>query len=96
MSHASVKKFGDICYCFENCKSVHTFGMRFSLDIAFFDQNGIVLDIRRNVRPLSFVTCSTASPRHCTTTLERPHKPGLWLMKGDKVRLLFSDQKTET
>jgi uncharacterized membrane protein (UPF0127 family) len=27
----------------ENCRSVHTFGMRFELDVAFLDADGIVL-----------------------------------------------------
>lgn len=33
------------------CKSVHTIGMRYALDIAFADRNGIVLRSERNVRP---------------------------------------------
>ena len=33
------------------CRSIHTFGMRFPLDIAFLDAEGRVLEIRRGVPP---------------------------------------------
>jgi uncharacterized membrane protein (UPF0127 family) len=33
------------------CRSVHTFGMRFSLDLLFFDDEGRVIDLRRQVPP---------------------------------------------
>jgi uncharacterized protein len=33
------------------CRSVHTFGMRFRLDIAFLDRRGAVISWRRGVRP---------------------------------------------
>ncbi len=31
------------------CASVHTFGMRFALDVFFLDERGAVLDVRRGI-----------------------------------------------
>ena len=36
---------------FPRCGSVHTFGMRFAIDIAFLDREGRVLAVHENVRP---------------------------------------------
>ncbi|MGH2991099.1 MAG: DUF192 domain-containing protein [Solirubrobacterales bacterium] len=33
------------------CRSVHTFGMRFALDLAFLDRNGAVISRRFSVPP---------------------------------------------
>jgi uncharacterized membrane protein (UPF0127 family) len=33
------------------CSSVHTFGMRFAIDVVFLDEDGRVLDVRHHVRP---------------------------------------------
>jgi uncharacterized protein len=33
------------------CRSVHTFGMRFALDLVFLDRGGSVISQRRGVRP---------------------------------------------
>jgi uncharacterized membrane protein (UPF0127 family) len=33
------------------CRSVHTFGMLFSVDVHFLDRQGRVIEIRRNVSP---------------------------------------------
>jgi uncharacterized membrane protein (UPF0127 family) len=37
------------------CASVHTFGMRFSLDVYFLDRRGRVLSVRRGVPPRRFL-----------------------------------------
>jgi|SRR3954447_7346899 len=37
------------------CSSVHTFGMRFELDIYFLDRRGRVLSVRRRVPPWRIV-----------------------------------------
>ena len=34
-----------------DCRSVHTFGMRFPLDIAFLDERGRTIRVERNVPP---------------------------------------------
>jgi uncharacterized membrane protein (UPF0127 family) len=53
------------------CSSVHTFGMRFALDLLFLDGHGEVLAIRRGVRPRRF-----ASHRCAVAVLEIPAGPG--------------------
>jgi len=39
-------------FLIEPCASVHTFGMRYPLDLAFLDRDGRVLGIVRDVKPL--------------------------------------------
>ena len=63
------------------CKSVHTIGMRYALDIAFADRNGIVLRSERNVRPGRVLSC-----RGATFVLERPHGLRMsWPENGDGI-----------
>jgi uncharacterized membrane protein (UPF0127 family) len=38
------------------CRSVHTFGMRFALDIRFLDHRGAVISTRAGVRPWRVVS----------------------------------------
>jgi uncharacterized protein len=42
------------------CRSVHTFGMRFRLDLLFLDEEGRVIELRRAVPPGRFVRCPSA------------------------------------
>ena len=39
------------------CRSVHTFGMRFPLDLIFLDEDGRVVELRRSVPPGHIVRC---------------------------------------
>lgn len=43
------------------CSSVHTFGMRFELDLVFFDASGAVLSVRCRVPPRRLAFCGQAS-----------------------------------
>lgn len=43
------------------CSSVHTFGMRFELDVYFLDRRGRVLAVRRRVPPRRVLWCRGAS-----------------------------------
>ena len=43
------------------CRSVHTFGMRFDLDLLFLDEDGRVTELRRSVPPWRFVRCRDAA-----------------------------------
>jgi uncharacterized protein len=43
------------------CSSVHTFGMRFELDVLFLDDGGRVIELRRSVPPARVVRCAAAS-----------------------------------
>jgi uncharacterized membrane protein (UPF0127 family) len=42
------------------CRSVHTFGLRFDLDVLFLDGEGRVLEIRRSVPAQRCVRCPAA------------------------------------
>src|SRR5258706_2896706 len=42
------------------CASVHTFGMRFPLDLRFLDRDGAVLAVRRGVPPCRLARCRGA------------------------------------
>jgi len=53
------------------CASVHTFGMRFPLDLYFLDREGAVLRVRRQVPPGRIVSC-----RGADAVLELPAGPG--------------------
>ncbi len=52
-----------------SCRSVHTFGMRFALDVAFLDVTGAVISRRLAVRPGRLV----ADPR-AAAVLEVPSR----------------------
>ena len=56
---------GDEALLIERCASVHTVGMRYSLDIAFLDGEGRVCEVKRGVRPLRL-----AASRSARATLE--------------------------
>jgi uncharacterized protein len=43
------------------CSSIHTFGMRFPIDVAFADDEGTVLRVIRGVPPRRVVRCPRAA-----------------------------------
>lgn len=43
------------------CRSVHTFGMRFAIDVLFLDRGGRVIERRPAVGPNRFVSCHSAA-----------------------------------
>jgi uncharacterized protein len=43
------------------CRSVHTFGMRFPIDVVFLDRHGWPIRINRNVPPGRLITCRRAA-----------------------------------
>jgi uncharacterized protein len=43
------------------CSSVHTFGMRFALDLCFLDESGSLVAVRRAVPPRRIAICGRAS-----------------------------------
>ena len=76
------------------CRSVHTFGMRFALDLAWLGGDGRVLRVDRAVRPGRVRSCRRAS-----AILEIPSQAQdhLELLDGGKVlgsagRVLHRDQ----
>jgi uncharacterized protein len=44
-----------------DCRSVHTFGMRFRLDLLFLDEERSVIEIRRDVPPFRILRCPGAA-----------------------------------
>lgn len=42
------------------CSSVHTFGMRFALDLYFLGEDGTIVSVRRAVRPRRVIFCRGA------------------------------------
>ncbi len=53
------------------CRSVHTFGMRFPLDVYFLDQRGALISLRAGVPPSRIAICADAS-----AVLELPAEEG--------------------
>lgn len=53
------------------CRSVHTFGMRFPIDVVFLDAGGSEIERRHGVPPLRFVSC-----RRAAAVAELPSRPG--------------------
>ncbi|MER2555127.1 MAG: DUF192 domain-containing protein [Thauera sp.] len=43
------------------CASIHTFGMRFAIDVLFVDRNGIVLAAHADVGPWRMLRCRGAT-----------------------------------
>lgn len=54
------------------CRSVHTFGMRFAIDVAFLDSDGVVISRRLGVRPRRIVADRRASAVLEVPAGERP------------------------
>jgi hypothetical protein len=55
------------------CRSVHTLGMRFPLDLVFLDLRGVVVELRREVVPGRLARCSAAA---AVLELPAPTGPG--------------------
>ena len=62
------------------CRSVHTLGMRYALDLAFVGSRGEVLEVRRAVPPGRLASCVRA-----TCVLERPADGGPWVEEGQHL-----------
>jgi len=65
------------------CSSIHTFFVRFALDLVMLDRSGCVLEVRRGVRPWRIVL-----PTHRTyAILEVPSGHDLDVAAGQSLRL---------
>lgn len=72
------------------CCSVHTFGMRYPLDIAFVDAQGTVLRSERNVVPGRLLSCKGAC-----FVLERPSRlTNWWPLQGNQLNIGSHDEPT--
>lgn len=70
------------------CHSIHTFGMKYELDVAFFDSNGKVLLARERVKPARTVRCPGAYG-----VLERRSTNRYWYHKGETVKVTLASRK---
>ncbi|MDR1185359.1 MAG: DUF192 domain-containing protein [Coriobacteriales bacterium] len=67
------------------CKSIHTFGMRESIDVAFINRQGCVLKTVRELPPSRFLSCRGAS---CVLE-RRSGSVDEWFELGDVVGLFI-------
>jgi uncharacterized membrane protein (UPF0127 family) len=65
------------------CKGIHTFGMKYALDIAFVNRKGRVIAVRKNVVPNRVIT----SPPETQSVVERPASIKSWLALDDFVKI---------
>ena len=66
------------------CRSIHTFGMRYPMDICFLDASGGVVRSIRRVGAGAFLKADEAR-----SVLERPSSAEPWPVEGSKLRLTF-------
>lgn len=71
------------CAVLVPCRDVHTFGMRFPIDVAFVDASGTAVEVYRCVAPRCRIRC-----RRARLTIERRACEGPWIEAGQRV---FSD-----
>lgn len=64
------------------CKDIHTVGMRRSIDVAFVDESGCVLDSVRNLSPMH-----RKRVRGASAVIERFSCDDPWPKPGDRIRL---------
>lgn len=62
------------------CKSIHTCGMRYDLDVAFINKEGIVLATYRKIKPWRMVRHA-----HAVAVIERQSDGSPWFEKHQKV-----------
>ena len=65
------------------CRSVHTYGMGYPIDVAFIGERGALLGVHRCVPP-----GRRLSSRGAIAVLERPYVPGAWIEPPDTLRLI--------
>ncbi|MBE5023630.1 DUF192 domain-containing protein [Olsenella sp. DSM 107455] len=64
------------------CRSIHTFGMGYALDVALVGERGKVLAVRRALEPRT----TLSHPRACCV-LERPASAEPWVEEGEHLRV---------
>lgn len=62
------------------CSSIHTFGMRYAIDVALVGEDGLVLKARRALPPGRVL-----ASRGAWCALERPASPYPWMCEGDSL-----------
>ena len=74
------------------CESVHTFGMRFSIDLVYLDRQLRVRKARRQVRPWRLSACFTA---HSVIELAAGTLDGKNVQRGDLISFSPLDPEPE-
>lgn len=64
------------------CRSIHTFGMAFPLDVAFVADDGTVIAVAMGLPPNERASC-----REAAFALERKAAPSPWLVEGMRVEI---------
>ena len=64
------------------CHDIHTFGMRYPLDVAFISKSGEVLEVHRGVATMRRIRHKEAS-----LVAERFSRDGDWLKEGDVIHI---------
>lgn len=65
------------------CSSIHTFGMGWDLDVAFFDREGVVIRSEVAVPPRRIIRCRRA----CGVLERRASQDRRWYCEGERVTL---------
>ena len=65
------------------CRSIHTFGMPYAIDVAFLSKEGKVVLVKRGVPPKTVLTCRAAC-----SVLERPASEASWPVEGEDISLV--------
>jgi uncharacterized protein len=74
------------------CRSVHTFWLRFALDLILLDRSGVVVDVRRKVAPWRIVP----GRADVHGVLELPAGETIWSVQaGDALRLVEEASSAE-
>jgi uncharacterized protein len=72
---------------FPRCRSIHTFGMRFAIDVVFLDSGGRVARIASDVRPGRVLVC-----RHAAVAVEtRAGEGGMIAAMAERQRNRFAE-----
>ena len=80
---------GARCVLLTPCASVHTFGMRYAIDVALVGESGEVLGSWRGLRPGRLVRA-----RGACHALERLSMPGPWPCVGQQLGIRIVDEET--
>ncbi len=86
----SKKESGGSILVIAPCKSIHTFGMGYNIDVAFVDKHGVVIRTERDVPQCRLLSC-----RQSCMVLERANAAGKpWFTCGDHIPLRMQLNRT--
>lgn len=72
------------------CESIHTFGMKYAIDVAFVRRDGYVLLSKRSLGPCRLLTAYGSY-----YVLERPASQEPWPTEGALVELMWTEDERE-